>query len=102
MDELEQLRQKRLAELQQSKQTETQKQAEMQQQIQQLEQIVKQKLTKEALSRYGNIRIAHPDIALQLIAVLAQLNKNKINDDELKEILMKVIPKKREIKIKRK
>ena len=45
---------------------------QMKQQIEQLEVIVKQALTKEALQRYGNLKAAFPDRAVQLLVILAQ------------------------------
>ena len=79
-------------------------QQKIKQQITELELAVKQKLTKEALQRYGNIKAAYPDKAVQLLVRLAQnLDKfNTINDSQLKEILKQMTPKKREFKIRRK
>ena len=76
---------------------------ELQQQIDSLERIVKAKLTKEAFSRYSNIKIAHPDKAMQLLAVLGafiqQNQLEKVDDALLKEIILKITPQKKEIRI---
>ena len=80
-------------------------QEQMQQQIQQLEIIVKQALTKEALERYGNLKAAFHDRAVQLLVILAQALQSgqitKIDDNTLKEILKKISTEKKDIKIKR-
>jgi programmed cell death protein 5 len=107
---LEEIRRKKLEELmrlQQDKlQQQMQEQAQIQQQIEQMEDVVKQFLTKEALARYGNLKTAHQDKALQLLVVLFQLIQkgqvqNKIDDTLLKKILEQLAPKKKEIRIKR-
>ena len=109
MDDLDEIKKKKLAEMQQQalnqnfeQQTEDQKIFE---QIFQLEQMVKPLLDKGALSRYGNIKTAHPDKAIQLLVALAQVIQQsgltKISDSQLKELLAK-ISSTREIKIIRK
>lgn len=99
MDELEALRQRRLEELQQSQQEDI----EIHQKIQQLEIMIKQVLTKKAIERYGNIKAAHPEKAIQLLAVLAQPIQSgqvtQIDDDQLKDVLMKLTPQKKDFKI---
>ncbi|MBW2966155.1 DNA-binding protein [Candidatus Woesearchaeota archaeon] len=85
---------------------ELQKEMELKQQIQQLELMVKQKLTKQALERFGNVKAAHPEKAIQLLAYLGQMIQSgqvdeQIDDDQLKEILIKLTPEKKEFKIKR-
>lgn len=103
MNELDQIKQRKLQELQQKQ---MQDEAKIQQQLIQVEEIVKAKLTKEAIERYGNIKAAHPDKAVQLLAFLGQLiQTGKLNetitDEKLKIILNKLTPQKREIKITR-
>ncbi len=103
-DELEEIRQKKLIELQKERfQKQIQEQAQLQKQIEQLEALIRTKLTKEAISRYGNIKAAHPEVAVQLLLVLAQLIQTQpiesIDDDELRQILQKILPEKRETKI---
>jgi programmed cell death protein 5 len=109
MDELERIRKKKLAQLQRLQQEKIQQQAQeeaqMQQQIEQLEIIVKQVLTKEALQRYGNLKAAHPEKAIQLLVILAQAIQqgqiNQVDDKTLKQILIKLTPEKKEFKIKK-
>ena len=49
-------------------QQELQEQVKLQEQIAQLENVVKQYLTKEALQRYGNLKVAHPQKAMEIIS----------------------------------
>jgi programmed cell death protein 5 len=109
MDELEKIRKKKLAQLQRLQQERLQQQmqeeAQVQQQIEQLEMIVKHALTKEALQRYGNLKAAHPEKAMQLLVILAQAIQqgqiNQVDDKTLKQILIRLTPEKKEFKIKR-
>ncbi|GEM_PF-1911037 len=71
----------------------------LQQEIAKLETIVKAKLSREALTRYGNVKAAHPELALNLILVLANLiNQGRIteqiSDAQLKEFLKQLSAKK--------
>ena len=61
MDELEALRNKRLEELQAQQNQQVNEQMQLAQQIDSLENLVKPKLTREALQRYGNLKSAHPE-----------------------------------------
>ena len=110
-DELEELRRRRLRELQSQRQQEIeelQRQQEIQQQIEAKKQaILRQILEPEAKERLGRIKLAHPEIAEAVenqLIMLAQSGrlKQKINDNMLVEILKKVMPKKREPRIIRK
>ena len=92
MDELEAFKRRKIEELQrQSLQQNMQEQAQIQQQVDQLEAVVKQIFTKDALARYGNVKTAHPEKAIQLLIVIGQLLQSgkvqQITDDQLKEIL---------------
>jgi len=109
MDKLEEIRRRKLSELRAAQLEKIQQQAkeqeELQQQVQQLESIVKQALTKDALQRYSNLKTAFPERAVQLLIILAQAIQSgqisKIGDNTLKEILKKISPEKKDIKIKR-
>ena len=63
-------------------------------------------MTNDARERLARIKLARPEIAesieyqLIMLAQSGQL-KNKINDEQLQMLLRKLIPKKREYKIKR-
>jgi len=108
-EELEKLKKKRLQELQQQAAL----QQDMDAQEQQKEEFEKQKkmilmkiLTPEARERLGRIKVARPEVVESIEAqlIMAAQNgqlKNKINDEQLRLLLSKAIPKKRDIKIKR-
>ncbi len=104
--ELEALRQRRMAEIQQQQQNqvaqeEKSKQFEMQKQA-----VLRQILTSEARDRLANIKLANPEqanvVEMQLIQ-LAQSGRLQgvITDAMLREILQKIVPHKREITIER-
>lgn len=106
MPTLEEIRKRKLEEMMQLQQEKSQQQAQMQQQIGYMEEAVKQFFTKEALARYGNLKIAHQDKALQLLLVLFQAIQKgqiqgKIEDSLLRKVLEQINPKKKEINIKR-
>src|SRR2546426_11671240 len=105
-DELDAIRRRKMAELQQAQ---VQAQAEQQyrdQQQAQRQTILRQILTPEARERLGRIELAYPElkenIENQLIA-LAQSGRvqRMIDDATLRQILERVIPRKRDIKIER-
>ena len=108
-EELEKLRKKKLQELQQQAAL----RESMDEQETQREEFEKQKklimmriLTPHARERLGNIKAARPQIAESIenqLIMLAQSGRleNKINDKQLRELLSKMMPKKRDIKIKR-
>ena len=105
--ELAEIRRRKLMELQQQQDynQEAQRQAEVIEA--QRQNILRGVLTPEARERLGNVRIAYPDIAGQVedrIIMLAQSGRlgSQIDDATLKEILSRLVPKKREIKIQRK
>jgi DNA-binding TFAR19-related protein (PDSD5 family) len=80
---------------------------EIQRRIIALEEKVRPFLTKDALSRYGTIRIGHPDVAIQVLVILARAIdagkiQSEINDEQFKAILQRIIPQKRDFKIIRK
>lgn len=110
MPSLEEIKKRKLEELmrlqQEKLQQQSQEQAQVQQQIEYMEGIVRQFFTKEALERYGNLKAAHKEKALQVLLALFQAIqqgqiKTKIDDLLFKKILEQLTPKKREIKIKR-
>ena len=111
MDDLEEIRRRKLMELQAQRQREIeelQRQEELRRQIEaQKKAILRAILEPEAKERLARIRLAHPEVAEavenQLIA-LAQSGRinQKISDELLKEILKRAMPKKRETRIIRK
>ena len=109
MDEMEEIRKRKLHELRKNQlekiQQQSQEEQQLQQQIHQLESMVKQVLTREALQRYSNLKTAFPDRAVQLLVILAQAIQSgqisKVDDNTLREVLKKLSPEKKEFKIKR-
>ncbi|HIH42830.1 TPA: hypothetical protein HA246_04250 [Candidatus Woesearchaeota archaeon] len=111
MSSLEELRRRRSeqikqAQLQQQYNDQGNEEAQTVAKLQQLENLVKQVLTKEALQRYSNLKVGHPDKAMNLLMIIGsaiqsnQLNaEKKVTDEELKNLLMRLTPKKREVKI---
>lgn len=88
-------------------QNDLKEQIKLQQQIAALENIAKQYMTNEAISRYGNLKSAHPELAIQVIAIIAQgiemgQIKEKITDEQFKDLLIRIQKPKRDIKIQRK
>ena len=109
-EELEKLRRKKLLELQ--RQSQLQESLE-DQEIQEKEFEEKKKrilrgiLTTQAKERLGRIKVARPEMAETIenqLIVLAQSGRleSKINDEQLRMLLSRIIPKKRDIKIRRK
>ncbi|VVB62192.1 DNA-binding protein [uncultured archaeon] len=111
MDDIEAIRKKKLRDLQRQ-QTFSQEDFEENQEAQQKEfedhkkHILRAILTDDARERLGRIKVARPEMAENLenqLIMLAQSGrlKNKINDEQLREILSKLLPKKRDITIRR-
>lgn len=103
-DELELLRQKRMRELLNAHVQQQSEELKLQQQLQELELIIKQLFAKEALERYGNLKVAHPKKAVQLLVIITQLIQNnrlsgKINDATLKSILQQMEGEKKQTNI---
>ena len=108
--ELEALRQKRMAELQNNQQQAMAQQQAAEQRRQQMEiqkqMILRQILSPEARDRLSNLRVANPEmcnmVEMQLIQ-LAQAGRLQgvVTDDMLRTILRQIAPKPREITIQR-
>lgn len=109
-EELDALRKKRLAELQMQLEGEQQsaemkrRNAEVQAQRQA---VLRTILTPEARERLAALRMARPELVAdveQQLFMLAQQGRinRQIDDNTLKDLLSRIIPKKREISIERK
>jgi programmed cell death protein 5 len=110
MDEdLENLKRKRLQELQQqmSMQGAMDDQQDQQKEFEdQKKMILRAILTDSARERLGRIKIARPEVVESIesqLITLAQTGKlkNKINDEQLRMLLSRIIPKKKDITIRR-
>lgn len=112
MTDIDEIRRKRMQQLQQQQQANPQSSeaAEQEQMRRELEtqkkQAMMQLLTPEARARLANIRLTKPEFVDQIEIQLIQLAQagrvqSKITDDQLKELLRKLIGQKREIKITR-
>jgi len=105
-DELETIRRKKIEELQRA-QAERIVREQQEAQVQaQRELILRQILTPEARERLGRIQLAYPEITEnienQLIALAQSGRVNRVIDDTtLQDILRRIMPKKRDIKIER-
>lgn len=118
MSDLEEIRRKRMAELeaqQAAAQNQMQQQAAQQAQQQeaqrqfeaQKKQILAQIMTSEARNRLANLKLTKPElvnqIELQLIqSAQAGSLRGKVTDEQLKVLLRQIAGQKREIKITRK
>ncbi len=107
--ELDELRQKRQAEIQkQLAEKEQQEEAKSQYETQR-QRILMNLLTDDARTRLNNIKMANPDFAISIENQLIQLSqsgrlRSKITDDQLKQMLRQIQDRSgsKEIHIKRK
>ena len=105
-EELEQLRRRRLVELQRAA-AEEDRRAEVQQQVEvQKQAILKRILTVEARQRLTNIKMVKPEFADQLELQLIQLAESgrvklPISDAQLKDALIRMQSQRKDITIRR-
>jgi len=108
-EELKNLRKRKLEELQRQRQFQESldEQEDQKKEFQDKKRmILRTILTTEAKERLGRIKVARPELAdaienqLIILAQSGQL-KTKINDEQLQMLLARLIPKKRDINIKR-
>jgi programmed cell death protein 5 len=104
--ELEALRQRRMADMQQSGQQQADSKERARQMEIQKQAALRQILTPEARDRMSNIRVANPEMAHMVEMQLIQLAQSgrlggMISDAMLKDILVKIAPQRREITIER-
>lgn len=108
-EELKNLRKKKLEELQRQRQLQESfdEQDEQKKEFQDKKRmILRTILTTEAKERLGRIKVARPELAETIenqLIILAQSGqlKTKINDEQLQMLLTRLVPKKRDINIKR-
>jgi programmed cell death protein 5 len=107
MPELDELRQKRLQELQLLQQRAQQQQFEQQMKAEEIERqinlIMCRIMTAEARERLANIRLARPEFARQVEVLLIQLYQagrlKALDDKQFKAMLSKISGSRRETKI---
>jgi len=71
-----------------------------------LETVAKQNMSKEAISRYGNLKIAHPETAVKAITIIAQLTqagqlREKLSDEQFRDLLLELRSTKKKFRIKK-
>ena len=109
-DELDTLRKERMrrlmAEQARAEEQQAAEEERLQREIEALEGRVKRIMTKEALQRYGTVKLAHPELAMTALLALAQSIErglvNRVSDELLKKVLQNIQGKKRDIRITRK
>ncbi|MBI2671970.1 hypothetical protein HYX16_03480 [Candidatus Woesearchaeota archaeon] len=77
---------------------------EIQKQLQTLENTARKYLSKEALTRYFTIKSANQEFAIQILIFISQaINqkyiKEKLSDEEFKELLKKLQAPKKDFKV---
>ena len=114
MSDLDEIRRKRMAELearQAAAQGQMQQQAQQQMQQQEAQRqkkaLIAQILTTEARSRLANLKLTKPELVNQIEIQLIQSAqagslRGKVTDEQLKVLLRQIAGQKREIKITRK
>ena len=107
-DDLDTIKKKKLLELQQQQALSQEAGEEVREREfeEQKKAVLRKILTTDARERLGRIKVARPEVAENIeyqLIMLAQSGKlkNKINDEQLRGLLSKLIPKKRDITIKR-
>ncbi len=65
---------------------------QLKQQLAAIEAVAKQKMSREAISRYGAVKVAHPELAVKAIAMIAQAVqlgqiRETVGDEEFKMLL---------------
>jgi programmed cell death protein 5 len=107
MDDIETIKKKKLRDLQQQKFSQEDFEETQRKELEdQKKLILRAILTDDARERLGRIKAARQEMAENIenqLIMLAQSGrlKNKINDEQLRELLLKLLPKKRDITIRR-
>jgi DNA-binding TFAR19-related protein (PDSD5 family) len=80
--------------------------SELTEQVLSLEKVAKTMMTREAISRYGNLKMAHTETAIKAIAMIAQAVqtrqiKDKLTDEQFKELLREIQNNKKQFTYKK-
>jgi programmed cell death protein 5 len=105
-DEIEMMKQRKLAAMRRQMAEEQQSERAQQEVEAQKENLLRSILSPEARSRLNNLKIVRPEFAEQLELQLIQLAQDRrlplpLTDDQLKQILVELGNRKRDIKITR-
>ena len=104
MTELDEIRKRKIEQIQRSQSQHSSQEQKLAQQIEQLESIVKPLFTRDALTRFGTIKAAFPEKAVQVLLVLGQAAQKgqvkEVDDELLKKLLMQLTPTQRDTKIR--
>ncbi|HJJ53916.1 MAG TPA: DNA-binding protein [Methanocorpusculum sp.] len=105
-DELAEIRRQRMMQMQQQQMAEQDQIQRQQQQQAQIQSVLMQVMEPEARERLNTIRLTKPEFAAsveQQIASLAQSGRlrNKITDEQLRQLLTQIVPQKKEFNIRR-
>ncbi len=105
-EELEMLRKKKMAELQQQQMQEEVIEEQRKEQEAQRQNLLRQILTPEAKERLTRFKLARPELAESIenqLIYLAQTGqiRGQITDAALRDLLARLVPPKREIRIER-
>ncbi len=104
-DELAEIRRQRM--MQQQQQMAEQDQIQRQQQMQaQIQSVLMQVMEPEARERLNTIRLTKPEFAVSVEQQIVSLAKSgrlrqKITDEQLRELLTQIVPQKKEFNIRR-
>ncbi len=105
-DELEQIRRRRLEQLQSQQAGYQQSSDEVEEARARKNAVLRQILTPEARERLNSIRLTRPDFADSVESQLIALYQSgrlagQITDEQLKQLLRQITPKKQDIRIRR-
>ncbi len=106
VDEIEEIRRRRLEELKRAQIQTVQEDAVHTEILAKKQAILRQILTPSARERLTNIRMTRPEFASQIEGQLIMLSQSgrlraMIDDGQLRQILLQIRPKKRDINIRR-
>ena len=101
---IDEIRAKKLRELQEQREMQATEEHKMLQQINAIESMARQVMTPEAIARYSTLKTAHPEKALQAISMIAQAASQKqiaekVTDEQFKTLLQRMEPEKKRTRI---